>query len=235
MQSYSWEELRAKARGLENELDEKLAALGNLGKSDGGRTVGSTASGKQPHFIVSGLDTSINHRNENCQTFSNMCSDIEHLLERLLDFSPQFIRDTFLGPGSGYNSASSSNFEPVTRAVVHSRIGVSGLSYASNTADLSSGWNARGLAPTTVRPHLPNRDPGAFLLERQSRLRSNRSYPDGDLSDGRLTLMTLANRAVRSGPKQEKDDQNNADSQSMCPSATDYKGLTNPISFHGQP
>ncbi|THD23083.1 hypothetical protein D915_006021 [Fasciola hepatica] len=154
----------------------------------------------------------------------------------LLDFSPQFIRDTFLGPGSGYNSASTfSNFEISSRAVAHGRFGVSSLSSASNTTDLSSGWSSRGLAPTTVRQHIPNRDPGAFLLERQNRLRSNRSYPDGDLSEGRLTLITLASRSNRSGSRQDKDDQNGIDPQSVSPSTANQKSGTNPVSFHVQP
>ncbi|TPP67660.1 Golgi SNAP receptor complex member 1 [Fasciola gigantica] len=90
MQPCSWEELRLEARSIENELDEKLAALGNLGKlADGGRSKGSLATGNQSHFIVSGLDTAVNYRNENPQTFSNMCSDIEQLLERLTQVNDQ--------------------------------------------------------------------------------------------------------------------------------------------------
>ncbi|VDP79069.1 unnamed protein product [Echinostoma caproni] len=143
------------------------------------------------------------------------------LCNRLLDFSPQFIRDTFMGTGSGYGPVSSfPSLDSASRAMAQGRISSQGLP----GADLSSGWSPRGIAPTSGR-HLTNRDPGTFLLERQSRLRINRSYPDGDLSEGRMTLITLAGRSLRSGSRQDKDDHMSTDSHSKSPTAPNHLPL----------
>ncbi|KER28824.1 hypothetical protein T265_04431 [Opisthorchis viverrini] len=112
----------------------------------------------------------------------------------LLDFSPQFLRETFVfgGPTGGFN------FGP-SKAANHPSV-------APNSASFPTTSDARTNSQQSTNPSSDkalNRDPGTFLLERQShRTKSNiRSHPEDDNSlDYRIPLVSLAAMSKPSVP-----------------------------------
>ncbi|TGZ66150.1 hypothetical protein CRM22_005498 [Opisthorchis felineus] len=112
----------------------------------------------------------------------------------LLDFSPQFLRETFVfgGPTGGFNFGAS-------KAANHPGVAPNSVSFPTTSDARTSSQQATNPGSDKAL----SRDPGTFLLERQShRPKSTiRSHPEDDNSlDYRIPLVSLAAMSKPSVP-----------------------------------